>query len=451
MKSYPKIIALISMSLLFTVLSCRKSDYEVVTTEEVITDNGGGTGTTTWTKNTSYLIEGFVFVNDGQVLTIEAGTVIRAKTGQGASSSALIVARGGTIIASGTSSEPIIFTVEGDDLEGSVPAETQGLWGGLILLGRAPLNLAIGESHIEGIPITEPRGVYGGTLEDDNSGILQYISIRHAGTNIGEGNEINGLTFGGVGSKTIVDHIEVVSCADDGVEFFGGNVNCKYMVVAFCGDDAFDYDIGYRGYGQFWLAIQDPSQGDKLIECNGGFDPVLGQPYSMPLIYNATLIGRGQGPGKEILNYSWNAAGIIANSIMVFQDKGCLVQYVEGSQDSYSQLESGNLNIKNNVFFGVGNQTPAGIFTVYADNGIDVSQQNAAFTEYFDDVDNRIADPGITRDNGKYNVIPTGNVFDVLASYPDPWFDAVEFKGAFYTYNWTNGWTLVHSEGYILD
>ena len=136
---------------------------------------------------------------------------------------------------------------------------------------------------------------------------------------------------------------------------------------------------------------------------------------------------------------------------MVFQDKGCLVEYVEGSQDSYKQLESGNLNIKNNVFYGVANQTPAGIFTVFASPGTDVTQQNTAFTEHFADAENIIADPGITRDNNKYNVIPTGNVFDNFATYPDAWFDAVAYKGAFYTYNWTAGWTLLYEAGYMLD
>jgi hypothetical protein len=431
--------------------SCRKSDYDVVETDLTITDYGQGTGTTTWTKNNSYLIEGFVFVNDGQILTIEAGTVIRAKTGQGTAASALIVARGGQIIAEGTSSEPIIFTVEGDDLEGSVPPEAQGLWGGLILLGNAPLNLSSGESHIEGIPLTEPRGVFGGPFPDDNSGILQYVSIRHAGTNIGEGNEINGLTLGGVGRNTTIDHVEVISCSDDGVEFFGGTVNCKYMLVAFCGDDAFDYDIGYQGKGQFWLGIQDPAVGDKIMECNGGIDPVTGQPYSMPQIYNATFIGRGQGPGKQLMEYSFNGAGTIANSVMVFQDKGCFIEYTEGIHDSYRQFEKGNLNIINNVFYGIANQTPEGIFTVFSYEGIDLTAQNIAFQEYFTSAANIIADPGIIRDNNKYDVFPTGNVFDHLAPNPDSWFEVVTFKGAFYTYNWAAGWTLFDQAGFMME
>ncbi len=434
--------------LMILSVSCRKSNYELSESTVTIRDNGEGTGTVTWTSEQDYLLEGFVFVNDGQVLSIEAGTVIRSKTGQGASASALIVARGGKIIARGTSGEPIIFTVEGDDLEGSVPVDAQGLWGGLILLGQAPLNLSAGEAHIEGIPLTEPRGVYGGIDPDDDSGVLQYVSIRHAGTNIGEGNEINGLTLGAVGRNTQIDHVEVISCNDDGFEFFGGNVNCRYLLSAFCGDDAFDFDLGYQGKAQFLLGVQDPGEGDKVLECNGGLDPVTGQPYTMPVIFNATFIGRGPGPGVKMLEYSMNAAGTIANSVMVLQDKGVFVEYVEGSHDSYKQFETENLMVKNNVFFNIGNQIPEGIFKVYSSEGSALEQQNEVFQAYFLQAANMVADPGISRDNDKYYLLPDDNVFDSLAPYPDAWFEAVAYKGAFYTYSWIAGWSLFYEAGY---
>ncbi len=258
--------------LVIVYAACRKSDYDVEKVEN-IRDNGAGTGTTTWQKTMNYLLEGLVFVNDGQTLTIEPGTVIRAKTGQGSAASALIVARGGRIIADGTSAEPIIFTCENDDLKGSIQTEAKGLWGGVIILGAASLNNQYGENHIEGIPLSEPRASYGGAFDDDYSGIFRYVSIRHAGTNIGEGNEINGLSLGGVGSGTILGHIEVISNADDGIEFFGGTVNAKYLIASFCSDDAFDYDEGFRGKGQFWVGIQDDQDGSLLLEANGGVFP----------------------------------------------------------------------------------------------------------------------------------------------------------------------------------
>ena len=126
----------------------------------------------TWTKDNVYILDGFVFVNDGQTLTIEAGTVVKGKPGQEELASALIVAKGGKIYANGTAAEPIIFTAEADDLEGSVADGAQGLWGGVIVLGKGTTNNSTAEKAIEGIPTSEPRGLYGAdpTVADDNSG-----------------------------------------------------------------------------------------------------------------------------------------------------------------------------------------------------------------------------------------------------------------------------------------
>ncbi|MFA6234863.1 MAG: T9SS C-terminal target domain-containing protein, partial [Bacteroidota bacterium] len=118
-------------------------------------------GHMTWTANNTYVLNGFVFVGDGETLTIEAGTLVKGKPGQTENASALIIARGGKIFANGTSLNPIIFTAEADQLNGGLPLDTRGLWGGVILLGRARINTATGIGQIEGIPSTEPRGAYG--------------------------------------------------------------------------------------------------------------------------------------------------------------------------------------------------------------------------------------------------------------------------------------------------
>ncbi|MEZ5083545.1 MAG: hypothetical protein R2750_08855 [Bacteroidales bacterium] len=441
---------LILLSALFLITSCdRKSNYSISSDYNVITDNGGGTGTTTWTKDKQYLLSGFVFVNDGQTLTIEAGTVIRAKTGQGENASALIVSRGGKIRAEGNSVDPIIFTCEGDDLEGSVPVFAKGLWGGLILLGNAPLNNEYNEAHIEGIPIAEPRGIYGGNNEEDNSGILKYISIRHGGTNIGSGNEINGLTFGGVGHGTTVEYIEVISNYDDGIEFFGGTVNCKYIVSAFNGDDAFDYDLGYSGKGQFWLGIQDPSDGDLLIEGSGGQDPELGLPYSIPVIYNATLIGRGNVILNKLINLDRYAGVEFGNSIFINQHSGVYIQYKEIGNSCFNQFENGNILIKNNMFWDVAENVANDIFYVYAESGVNVDTQNDLFKSYFGEAENTVSDPGIEITENTYYILPTGNITDNLSPVPDTWFSNVEYKGAFLYDNWARNWTLLHQSGWI--
>ena len=420
---------------------CRKSDYILEDSGETITDDGRGTGTVTWTKSKDYLLEGFVFVNDGQVLTIEAGTVVRFKLGQAENASALIVARGGKIIANGTKEEPIIFTVEGDDLKGSVVDDARGLWGGLIILGNAPINVDSGEASIEGIPIAEPRGIYGGNNENDNSGVLKYISIRHGGTNIGEGNEINGLTLGGVGSDTEIDYVEVIANEDDGVEIFGGTVNLKHMVVSDCGDDLFDYDLGWSGNGQFWLGAQLHLPGDNLIEAGGGVDPVYGLPNSLPNLFNVTLIGSGQSSNGLCLTFEKYAGGVLANSIFMSKDKGVALEVTDQLHDSYYQWKKGKLAVKNNVFHEVAASTPESIFKL---TGIYTPDMENEWIAAFNTSKNEIKDPLI--DIGSGSFVPEEKVKGDVLDYPLPWFQIVDFKGAFGEDDWIQGWTLLSAE-----
>ena len=445
-----KYLSLIVIFTLIFSVSCRKSDIEVDLTT-IIHDDGNGTGNITWKKDQNILLEGFVFVNPGQTLTIEPGTVIRAKTGQAENASALIIARGAKIIAEGTKEEPIIFTVEGDDLKGSVPIESRGLWGGVIILGNAQLNSEFNESKIEGIPLSETRGIYGGSVNNDNSGILKYVSIRHGGTNIGEGNEINGLTLGGVGSGTTIEYVEVISNQDDGFEFFGGTVNCKYLAAAFCGDDAFDFDEGYHGKGQFWLAIQAPSVGDHLAEHDGGIDPVYGEPYCIPEIYNATYIGNGQLNSTQIMTFADNAGGKYYNSIFINQVQGVEIEYINSFNDSYHQFELGNLVFENNIFYNVENNDELMILSAFSSSGTNLDAQQEVLQSYFTSANNEVANPQIVITETDYNVVPSGDVESNLAAYPGEWFDTVSYKGAFAPTgeNWLSEWSLLSKSGKI--
>ena len=185
-----------------------------------ISDDGAGTGTTTWTCNNNYILDGYVFVTNGQVLTIEAGTVVKGAAGSGVDAAAMIVSKGGQMFAEGTADCPIIFTHEGDALDGSTPYNLRGQWGGLIILGDATTNFSDSTAaQVEGIPADNNQAQYGGDNDEDNSGTLAYVSIRHGGTQLGAANEINGLTLAGVGSGTTIHHVEVVSNFDDGIEF----------------------------------------------------------------------------------------------------------------------------------------------------------------------------------------------------------------------------------------
>jgi len=191
-------------------------------------------------------------------LTIEPGVIVKGEAGSAENATVLLVARGGKLMAEGTEEEPIIFTSVADEIE---PGEIEspnllptvnGLWGGVIILGDAPISASnaggqLTQVQIEGIPTSDPNGLYGGDDKVDNSGIIKYVSIRHGGTNIGSGNEINGLTLGGVGSGTVIDHVEIVANQDDGIEFFGGTVSATNVLVWNSYDDGLDTDQAWNG------------------------------------------------------------------------------------------------------------------------------------------------------------------------------------------------------------
>jgi len=322
------------------------------------TDIGPGTNIV-WTANNTYVLNGFVFIDAGASLTIEAGTVIKGRPGVGENASALIVAQGGRIFANGTAQAPIVFTAEADDVTDpfDLPSDTRGLWGGVIMLGYAGLNSSPGVSAIEGIPTTEPRGAYGGTDDNDNSGVFRFVSIRYGGTDIGAGNEINGLTMGGVGRNTVIDYVEVYNNQDDGYEWFGGTVSPKHLVSAFNGDDCFDIDEGFRGKGQFWFSIQAEDIGNHAGEHDGGTDPEDGQPYATPVIYNATYIGSGVNSTNTDNSSAFlmrdNFGGSYYNSIFTdFTGDGLNIEDLESGQDSRTRVDEGTLVVANNVWWG---------------------------------------------------------------------------------------------------
>lgn len=234
------------------------------------------TGNVTWTADKIYEIAGKVVVDNNATLTIEAGTIIKGREGSGTLASALVVAQGGKIYANGTASLPIIFTSVLDNIKvgervGTNLTETDaGLWGGVIVLGKAPVSAQDGDNlaQIEGIPTSDAFGAFGGSDPADNSGSMTFVSIRHGGALIGAGNEINGLTLGGVGNGTTISNIEVIGNLDDGIEFFGGTVNVSNVLVAFQGDDGIDIDMNYSGTVDNFVVINGSSS-DEALEVDG--------------------------------------------------------------------------------------------------------------------------------------------------------------------------------------
>ncbi|WP_016776046.1 hypothetical protein [Anaerophaga thermohalophila] len=449
MKKIQSVKPALSFFLLLAFMGCRDSEYVLPDEYVTISDNGGGTGTTTWTADKEYLLDGVVFVNEGQTLTIEPGTVIRAETGQAENASALVVTRGGKIVAEGTPENPIIFTVKGDDLEGSVPIENNGLWGGVIILGNAPVNAPDGESAIEGLSLEDSRTLYGGTDESDNSGILKYVSIRHGGTKLEDGNEINGLTLGGVGNGTTLEYVEVISNRDDGFEFFGGTVNGRYLLSAFCGDDAFDFDQGYAGNCQFIVGLQAGATGDLLIELSD----YEGHPKTRPTISNATLIGKGMDENGETARFDNSSAGTIANSLFLHQKHGIYIEYSGDNLDSYQQFIDGHIKIMNNVFYMVGNNSARQILGVYSKIVSDVTEQDSIVNAAFEDGNNLLEDPLILYNPqhiDAMNLLPSNSELGEIYNLSNRWFEDTDFKGAFGPDNWLKDWSILHNRGLLL-
>ena len=234
-----------------------------ISDESIVRVTSNITADATWSADKVYILGGRISVVDGVTLTIEPGAIIKGEAGTGPNATALLIARGAKLMAEGTAAAPIIFTSVADELTSddikngnfaspNLDPDISGLWGGLIVLGKAKISASnddgeLSEVQIEGIPTSDPNGLYGGNEDGDNSGVLKYISIRHGGSNIGEGNEINGLTLGGVGSGTVIENIEVVANQDDGIEWFGGTVNVKNVVVWNAGDDGIDTDQSWAG------------------------------------------------------------------------------------------------------------------------------------------------------------------------------------------------------------
>jgi hypothetical protein len=267
----------------------------------------------TWETGKVYILGGRIIVTDGATLTIEPGVIIKGEAGSGANATALIIARGGKINADGNAEQPIIFTSVADEIEPGMIAspnldpDLDGLWGGVIVLGRAPSSFAgdVSEIQIEGIPPSDTNGLYGGDDPEDDSGIIRYISIRHGGSNIGEGNEINGLTLGGVGSTTIIENVEVIANQDDGIEWFGGTVNVTNAIIWNSGDDALDTDQAWAGTMDNFILLCGPTT-DHALEIDGP----EGSFNAAHTLTNGTVKGH---PASEMGDFRDGARGTFQN------------------------------------------------------------------------------------------------------------------------------------------
>lgn len=318
------------------------------------------TASQTWTADNEYVLNKIIFVRDGATLRVEPGTVIRGKSTDVAGEvTALFVSRGGKLIAKGTKEKPIIMTDMNDNNfpwvnpadilpdyatvnpTADMPLKSE-LWGGLVICGKAYCTvnasanvgpLVEPDNFAEGLSSYEDGSTkYGGADDDDSSGVLSYVSVRYGGYGLKAASEINGITLCGVGRGTQIDHVEVIGNLDDGIEFFGGSVNTKYVAIVNIGDDSFDVDQGYRGRCQFLFIMQGYCDVDSGVAGSGignhafemdGVEKIdNNRPWALQRYENVTVIGnRYRGTGGT------GISGGETDSSAIQMDDNCRAQF----------------------------------------------------------------------------------------------------------------------------
>lgn len=469
------------------LLSCLMLPCVLAAEEITITDADiASPNTVVFESENTYILDGIVYVDSGATLQIAAGTTVKAKPG-----AALVVARHGTISAVGTAEDPIVFTAESDD--GSLTMEDDSLWGGIVILGNAPVIAVEGEG-IPGLPEDGAKAGYGGDDAEDNSGVLEYVSIRHAGRAVEGDVAMAGLAFGGVGSGTTVDFVEVAATGFDGIEFHGGTVACKHLVSVFTGEKNYEFTEGWSGKGQFWFSLEnfDTTDYDNVTALHNGVN--IEEAGQTPALANVTFLGDGQKDGHIIrshhgLFFRNNTGAKYYNSL--FQDYTGKAFCVEDAQDPDSldcrkRMEAGELFAKGCIFYLFGkNDEPDSNFVFmwdtlpggdalpvfktqqYAYNAMGTPQDSADYTQIQENFSSEwgsytaSASGGIFRIERDFSeetlnpaVHPLSEGYDPqylpLAELSDEWFETVNYRGAFGADSndvWIDGWTYLAQSG----
>ncbi|RYF20926.1 MAG: hypothetical protein EOO42_11525, partial [Flavobacteriales bacterium] len=354
-----KQLLLCALSVLGLLASCSKTtddgDVNPPTDANTVEITGDLTASTAWSASKIYVLKGNVFVTNNATLTIEPGTIIK---GDKSTKGALIISRGSKINATGTVDKPIVFTSSV-----AAGARKEGDWGGLILLGKAQNNVGTSVS-IEGISGDSEKGKHGGTDNADNSGTLKYVRVEYAGIALSPDNEINGITFGSVGSGTTVDYVEVYRSGDDAFEWFGGSVNCSHLLAIDSWDDDFDTDNGFSGKIQFALAQRLANTAD--VSGSNGFESdnnAAGDnstPQTSAVFSNVTILGPvGSGTTSINANYQHaaqirrNSAISIFNSVFVGYTEGIFYDdaLLAGAAAASTNLSAGRSVFANNLIY----------------------------------------------------------------------------------------------------
>lgn len=357
--------------------STSAADY-VVTGKPVVTVSGDITSTTTWSSANVYEISGIVTVRGGAVLNIQAGTYIKStpNVAGGSANGVLVIAKDGQINAVGTPTSPIVFTSRNLLDANNATVGAPGDFGGVIILGSDNINLPSRNKLIEGLP-DDSKYYYGGTDAADNSGTFKYVRIEYAGFRLAENVEVNGLTLGGVGVNTVIDHVQVSFGLDDGFEFFGGNVSPSYLVSLGADDDQFDFDNGYRGTIQYAIALADKtkthSTSSGSSDSNGiesdNNAPIEDATFSLtpkthPILSNFSIIGTETLSGITAPGYKYGvferrgSEVTLTNSVITGYPSGIIVDATANA--ALSTISGNDIHGFSVAFSGSGNNTSTG-------------------------------------------------------------------------------------------
>jgi hypothetical protein len=402
---------------------------------------GSLTANKTLTSDKTWILKGYVYVPNGVTLTIQPGTRVLSDVVE---KGALIIERGGKIDANGTSSQPIVFS-SGKPAGQRAPGD----WGGVVILGRAKTNRS-STPIIEG-GIDRP---YGGTDDADNSGIFRYVRIEYAGIAAFANSEINSLTLGGVGSGTTIEYVQTAYSNDDAYEFFGGTVNCKYLVASYTADDDFDFDFGYTGKIQYAVSLRDPAFVDggdagNGIECDNDNPPTTSAPFTRPVLSNITFVGPNNA-GNTAANHNFanrfrrNTRFVLRNSILMGYQKGGF----SIEQDETATAYKNDLSVFNdNLVHAVASPYRSSSTLITGDEMKAKAESNGCIT-YASANDISLEDPF---NLAAPNFLPkAGSPALAGAKYDgdlDAFFTTGAYRGAFGTTNWTTGWTRFFTNG----
>lgn len=469
----------------FTVLAftaCRKIEIDGDSNGNGNNGGGNGTGQTvelsgritsniTLKKGDENILRGKVYITNGFTLTVEKGATVKAAY-TGADVATLIVSRGGKLVADGTVSEPIVFT-------SSAPSPQSGDWGGIVLLGKASINTSYdnknGLLQVEGgVDNAEGEGRAGSgdavaptPVDNDSSGVLRYVRIEYAGYAYQPDKEVNSLTMAGVGSKTVIDHVQVTYAKDDAFEWFGGTVNCKYLIAYNTQDDDFDTDNGYSGSVQFGLIVRDSSVADvsksEAFESDNNSSGGAVTPQTRAVFSNISAFGpAATANNKGNSNYLGAAVQIRRNSsISIFNSSfigwpvGIQINAAQGNTDL--NIQAGTLKLSGIIIAGAykkaiefvsgsgsvyTEETLTTWFTANTKNKILATVDDARYIRPFD-----YGNPDWQPFGNSAVVIPTASNthFDDALIQARPFIKKVDFIGGIAPSgedaNWHKGWT----------